>query len=33
LARLSERLVGVVEETMQPASVGLWLRQAGRRKT
>jgi hypothetical protein len=26
LARISERLVGVVEETMQPASVGLWLR-------
>jgi hypothetical protein len=26
LAQLSERLVGVVEETMQPASVGLWLR-------
>jgi hypothetical protein len=26
LERLSGRLVGVVEETMQPASVGLWLR-------
>jgi hypothetical protein len=26
LARLSERLCGVVDETMQPASVGLWLR-------
>jgi hypothetical protein len=28
LATLSERLVGVVEETMQPASVSLWLRPA-----
>jgi hypothetical protein len=26
LERLSERLVGVVDETMRPASVGLWLR-------
>jgi hypothetical protein len=26
LGRLSERLRGVVEETMQPESVGLWLR-------
>ena len=30
LARLNERLVSVVNETMQPASVGLWLR--GREK-
>jgi len=29
LARLSERLQGVVEETMQPQQVGLWLREPG----
>jgi len=26
LSRLSEQLVGVVQETMQPKSVGLWLK-------
>jgi hypothetical protein len=30
LARLNERLVEVVAETMQPDSVGLWLRKEGR---
>jgi hypothetical protein len=30
LEQLSTRLVGVVEETMQPESVGLWLRPAAR---
>jgi hypothetical protein len=29
LGRLSERLAGVVEETMQPESVGLWLKETG----
>jgi hypothetical protein len=29
LARLASRLLGVVEETMQPADVSLWLRPAG----
>ncbi len=32
LATLSEQLVAVVEETMQPAHVSLWLRQPERRK-
>lgn len=31
LNRLSEQLVAVVEETMQPASLSLWLRQPQRR--
>ena len=26
LTRLSDQLIGVVQETMQPANVGLWLR-------
>jgi hypothetical protein len=30
LERLSQRLVGVVDETMQPASVGLWLKSAAK---
>jgi hypothetical protein len=30
LERLSARLVGVVDETMQPEAVGLWLRPAAR---
>jgi hypothetical protein len=29
LGQLSARLVGVVDETVQPASVGLWLRKEG----
>jgi hypothetical protein len=33
LARLSERLVGAVDETMQPASVGLWLRPGTQQKS
>jgi hypothetical protein len=33
LGRMNERLVGVVDETMQPQSVGLWLRPDPRRKT
>ncbi len=28
LSKLSERLIGVVEETMQPTQVGLWLKQS-----
>ena len=30
MAALTEHLLGVVDETMQPASVGLWLSGDGR---
>ncbi len=33
LSQLSEQLLSVVEETMQPAHVSLWLRQSTRNKT
>ena len=32
LEKLREELVGLVQETMEPAHISLWLRQAGRRR-
>ena len=32
LDKLTARLVEVVDETMQPESVGLWLKDAGKKK-